>query len=196
MKPRTFVPALTLGLAFSMFPAQVGAQTMEYRLLATNRTSTMEEEMNQAAGEGFRVCAVMGGETAFGGREGVTIMCRVGDDVAPAGRYEYQLLATSRTSTMQEELQAAGDAGFEYVGQTVFRTTFGGQEVAVVLERDLHADIVHYEYLLLATNRTSTMQKELDEAGADGFVLEGMTVAPTRFGGNEVVAILRRDRVD
>jgi hypothetical protein len=51
---------------------------------------------------------------------------------------------------------------------------------------------VPYEYLLLATRRTSTMQEELSEAAADGFALVGMTVNDTAFGGNEVVAILRR----
>ena len=48
------------------------------------------------------------------------------------------------------------------------------------------------EYLLLATNKTSTMQEELTEAGSSGFAFVGVTVAETRFGGSEVVSILRR----
>ena len=36
------------------------------------------------------------------------------------------------------------------------------------------------------------MQKELSEAGEQGFEFVGMTVAQTLVGGNEVVAILRR----
>jgi hypothetical protein len=48
------------------------------------------------------------------------------------------------------------------------------------------------EYRLLATARASTMQKELNETGRAGFVLCGMTVAETAFGGREVVSILRR----
>jgi hypothetical protein len=40
---------------------------IEYRLLATNKTSMMEKEMNQAAAEGFRFEGAMGGETAGGG---------------------------------------------------------------------------------------------------------------------------------
>ena len=36
------------------------------------------------------------------------------------------------------------------------------------------------------------MQREFQEAGANGFTLVGMTVGETAFGGNEVVAILRR----
>ena len=36
------------------------------------------------------------------------------------------------------------------------------------------------------------MQKELGEAGAEGFGFVGMSVAKTLVGGDEVVAILRR----
>jgi hypothetical protein len=50
------------------------------------------------------------------------------------------------------------------------------------------------QYRVLATNKTSTMQKELSDAGAHGFELVGMTVAHTAVGGEEVVAILRRER--
>ena len=94
---------------------------------------------------------------------------------------------------MQREIQEAGDAGFVYVGQTVFESLFGGKEVASIFEKT--ADSVKtekYEYKLLATNKTSTMQKELQEAGDAGFLMIGMTVGKTLVGGNEVVSILRR----
>ena len=67
-----------------------------------------------------------------------------------ASQQDYLLLATNRTSTMQDEMQDA------------------------------------------ATNRTSTMQDELNEAGLDGFEFVGVTVSSTLFGGDEVVAILKR----
>lgn len=165
--------------------------TYDYRVLATNRTSTMEKEMNQAADAGYRFEAAMGGETAFGGSEAVAVMCKpVGADVKP--RYQYKLLATQRTSTMQKELQEAGDAGFAYRDQTAFKTTFGGKEVVVILERDREATAQRYEYKLLATSRTSTMEKELKQAGDAGFEFVGITVASTAIGGTEVVSILRR----
>ncbi len=94
---------------------------------------------------------------------------------------------------MQKELQAAGDAGFSYRGQTVFSTLFGDDEPILILERDRDlASPSLFEYRLLATNRTSTMQGELREAGAAGFEFVGLTVASTAFGGDEVVTILRR----
>lgn len=166
---------------------------LEYKLLATNRTSTMQKELNEAANAGFRYGGVMGGETAFGGSEVVIIMYK---DSARESQQkcEYRLLATSRTSTMQKELQQAGDAGFEYQGQTVFSTTFGGKEVVVILERDPDLKKLMWEYKLLATSRTSTMDKELNEAGSAGYQFVGVTVGDTAVGGKEVVCILRKPR--
>ncbi len=167
-------------------------QRYEYRLLATKKTSTMRKEMNRAAEDGFRFETVMGGKTSFGGSEVVVIMSRpVGPEAG--ARYQYQLLATSKTSTMQKEMQEASDAAFEYRGQTVFKSTFGGEEVVVILERDLELyPPLRYEYKLLATKKTSTMQKEMRALAAQGFVLVGLTVSKTRFGGSEVVTIMRR----
>jgi hypothetical protein len=163
--------------------------TTDYRVLATNKTSTMQKEMNQAAETGFRFGGVMGGETSFGGSEVVVLMTRSAQD---APRFDYRLLATSKTSTMQKELQEAGDAGYEYRGQSVFKSAFGGKEVVVILERDKDAKVLGYEYRLLATKKTGTLQKELSEAGEAGYAFVGVTVAATLIGGNEVVAILRR----
>ena len=170
--------------------ASASNQQYEYRLLATSKTSTTQKEMNQAGEAGFRFAAVMGGDTAFGGSEVVVVMSR--DGKSHKGDYQYQLLATSKTSTMQKELQEAGDEGFEYRGQTVFKTKFGGQEVVIILERDHNNPSSHYKYKLLATKKTSTMQKELSEAGDTGFEFVGLTVSKTRFGGTELVSILRQ----
>lgn len=187
-----FVPALCAAVLLCALPNVAHAQAaaeIEYRVLATSKTSTMQKEMQEAAEAGFRFGDVMGGDTAFGGSEVVVIMHRTGTP----GRFEYRLMATSKTSTMQKEMQEAGDAGFEYRGQTVFKSKFGGKEVVAILERPVDAkDSVRYEYRLLASKKTSTMQKELAEAGEQGYEFVGMTVAETLVGGDEVVAILRR----
>lgn len=49
--------------------AQSQPAKLQYRVLATSRTSTMQKELNEAAEAGFRFQAFMGGETAFGGDE-------------------------------------------------------------------------------------------------------------------------------
>ena len=178
--------AVLVGAAFTA--AAAADDPIQYRVLATNKTSTMQKELNDAAEAGFRFGAVMGGETALGGSEVVVVMQKA----AGSGRYAYRLLATNRTATMQNELQQAADAGFVYVGQTVFRSTFGGAEVACILERDTSAPPERYEYRLLATSRTSTMQKELQASGDESFAIVGLTVGRTALGGTEVVSILRR----
>lgn len=55
---------------------------------------------------------------------------------AAQGTIGHKVLATSKTSTMEKELQKSSDAGFVYRGQTVFSSTFGGEEVVAILERD------------------------------------------------------------
>lgn len=183
------VPAVACTV-LALAPAPAFAQEVEYVLLATTKTSTMEKELNANAEAGYRFDGVMGGDTAFGGSEVVAIMSRRPD--APKGRYRYKLLATSKTSTMQREIEDAGDAGYEYKGQTVFQSLFGGREVVVILERDKDAELRNWQYRLLATSKTSTMEKELREAGSLGYEYVGVTVGQTAMGGSELVVITRR----
>src|SRR5262245_44098079 len=96
--------------------ASAGAETrsLDYRILATQKTSTMEKELNEAAAAGYRFSKVMGGQTANGGKEVVVAMIKDAGEVALVGTRHYRLLATNRTSTMQKELQQAADEGYEY----------------------------------------------------------------------------------
>jgi hypothetical protein len=187
---RAGLAALALVVCFA--PWALAQGKVEYKVLSTSKTSTMEKEMQLAAALGFRYSGVTGGSTAAGGAEVVVIMTKVAEPV----EFEYRLLATSKTSTMQRELQDAGDVGFEFKGQTVFKSAFGGQEVVAILERakDERARPRRWEYRLLATSKTSTMQKELSEAGGQGFEFVGLTVGKTVMGGDEIVTILRRDK--
>ena len=55
----------------------------------------------------------------------------------PKGRrYRYILLATSRTGTMQKEMNEAPPE-YEYAGMTVFESRFGGREAAVILQAEI-----------------------------------------------------------
>jgi hypothetical protein len=184
--------ALLFLLAAPQSAAAQASDPKQYQVLATNKTSTMQKEMSESAAAGFRFASVMGGETSFGGSEVVVIMGRGRD---AKSRYEYRLLATSKTSTMQKELQEASDAGYEFVGQTVFKSTFGGREVVVILERDRDAAArPRYEFKLLATSKTSTLEKELREAAEASFEVVGMTVGETLMGGSELVTITRKKK--
>ncbi len=170
--------------------ADAASVQLDYRVLATTRMSTMEKELNEAAGKGYRFSKVMGGKTAAGGQEVAIAVVKYAaavESVVPV----YKLLATTRTSTMQKELQEWANKGYEYLDQTVFQIVFGDQ-VVVILELDPARTGAPSRYRLLATSKTSTMERELREAGEDGFMLLGFTVGRTEFGGEEIVSILRK----
>jgi hypothetical protein len=159
----------------SLSAAAEPAGDSQYKLLATSRTSTLEKELNAGAAQGYRLESTMGGEIRGG--ELITVMSKVKD----GAKYQYKLLATSRTGTMEKELQDAAAEGYDYAGYTA------RGEVIVILERDTtKAAKKNYDYKLLATSRTSTMQKELDEATAGGYEF----VAVIRRG--EVITFLRK----
>ena len=179
-----------VALALSLLVSAPAFAQVDYRVLATSKTSTMEKEMNEAGAEGYKFVSVMGGETAVGGKEVVVLMQKGGD---VSGKFRYKLLATNRTSTMQKEMSAAALDGYDYVGQTVFESLFGGEEVVSIVERGAAAES-EFIYKLIATARTSTLQKELGEVGRDGFQALGMTVGKTALGGSELVVIARKKR--
>lgn len=180
---------LTLALCLALpFLASAQPAAREYRVLATTKTSTMEKELNEAAEAGFGFSAVMGGSTAAG-NEVVVVMTKLPAD---APRRRYRLLATNRTSTMQKEMTELGNEGYDYKGQTVFSSAFGGREVSVIMERSEGGPKGRILYRLQATSRTSTLQKELNQVGEVGYEAVGLTVAQTALGGNELVCILRK----
>ncbi len=183
---------ITLALvAISLFAAAPAlAQSNTYKILATSKTSTMQKEVQEAGDIGYRFVAVMGGETAVGGKEVVVLLEKASDD---KNTYSYRLLATSKTSTLQKELQEAGDAGYHAVGQTVFESLFGGKEtVAIVQKTSGDPNTKRWEYKLIATSKTSTLEKELKEIAEAGYQAIDLTVGKTAMGGSEVVVITRR----
>ncbi len=114
--------ALTVGFLFLLMPPALQAQkkskldlSLRYLLLATKKTSTMQKEMREAADQGFRLLpsTLIQKKQMFGRIEIVMIM-----EKAPGGetRYQYLLLATTRTSTLQKEMREATEQGYEVVG--------------------------------------------------------------------------------
>jgi hypothetical protein len=105
---------------------------------------------------------------------------------------DYRVLATTRTSTMERELNEAARDGYRFYQLMGGKTAMAGQEVVVIMEKgDGEQDSSRYR--VLATSRTSTMQRELNEAGRDGFRLIGFVVTKTELGGEEIVSILRKN---
>lgn len=150
------------------FAQSAETENLHYKLLATTRTSTMQKEINETAAQGYRI--LVGAPTS--GSEMVLFLSRDGTITEP---YKYRLLATTRTGTMQKEMNEAADAGFRLIPSTMMakKQLFGGVEIVMIMERPPKVT-KHYEYKLLATSRTSTMQKEVIDAKNAGFAIIGM----------------------
>ena len=139
-----------------------------YLLLSTVKTSTMQKELDEASAQGFRIISAA---SSCNQSEMVLFLERVtqGPDT-----YKYKLLATTRTSTMEKELNQAAQEGFRLLPRTITaKEGFLSNELVSVLELTPKSS-KRYEYRLLATSRTSTLQKEVAQAEGDGFVLVGL----------------------
>ena len=69
---------ISLSVAALVVPVTAFARqdAIQYKVLATAKTSTMEKELNSAGAAGYRLSAVMGGDTAIGGKEAVAVLTR------------------------------------------------------------------------------------------------------------------------
>jgi hypothetical protein len=165
---RLHVCRLLVCLVSSALPADA-QQPERYLLLAATRTSTMQDEINDAAAKGYRVVAASRTE----GAEVVVALERT------TAAYRYRLVATTRTGTLQKELSDGAEAGYRVLprGVTTKRTVgnlFTNNrdegELLVIMERGpepLPGPI----YRVLATNRTGTLQTEMSQTADSGFEL-------------------------
>ncbi len=71
--------------------------------------------------------------------------------------YDYRLLATSKTSTMEKELNEAANAGYSFSAVMGGQTGMAGKEVVAIMTKKLNAPaITGRRYKLLATSKTAT----------------------------------------
>lgn len=169
MKQSTIFTALIISIFCSVsFGQDNKNEDLQYKLLATTRTSTMQKEMDETAAQGYRI--LVGSPTS--GSEMAVFLSRDGTVAAP---YKYKLLATTRTGTMQKELNEAAENGFRLIPSTMIakKGMLAGIEIVMIMEQPPKV-VKQYEYKLLATTLTSTLQKEVTEAQAAGFAIIGM----------------------
>ena len=88
-------------------------------------------------------------------------------------------------------MQDVAANGFNVVGHTVFSTAFSGEEAVAIVEKG-PSTAERFDYKLLATSKTSTMEKELQGLADAGYEAMEMTVGKTAFGGSELVVIARK----
>lgn len=176
--------AVVLLMAPAMVQAQRAAVNGPVRLLATVTIETLERELNQAAQAGYRFESTTAGRTDATD-EVIAILGRTDD----AGRYRYRVLAVGLNPFAQ--LQSAARDGYEYRAHTV-RVDASGERLVIVLEQDSRSQS-HWEYVVKATDRTATMEKELNEAVSAGYtVVDSMFTPRARYGHSELLVILRR----
>lgn len=124
-------PTNTAEMAILMERVATSAAPYKYRLLATDRTGTMQKELSEAADGGYRLIpSTMVFKKALMSNAAEMVLLV---ELAPTGakRYEYKLLATSRDTTLQKELAEAQDAGYLVVGM------MSRGEYMIILEREV-----------------------------------------------------------
>lgn len=149
----------------------------DYMMLDTLKTSTMQQELQNAADRGYRLLPGQGSWLLS------AILQKSPEELPPI---DYLLLATSKSSTMQKEMNEAAAKGYH------FASVLGiGAEVVICMERRRSVTTPTHEQKLLATTKIGTMEKEMLAEVARGFRFVGQTVF-TNWLGAEYVAILER----
>ena len=178
----TLAATLLLMLGASLGRAQtvkVDSQQKQL-LLAASSTTTLQQELDKAGALGFHV--TMG--TTRGNAEMLLLLER---DLKATEKVEYRLIATNATATFQKEVTTAASQGFRFAPGTFFNKSSGvvGNEVVAVMKKAGRGK--RFEYKILATNQTSTLESEWVVAMSQGYKAVGMI---TR---SEVMLLMERE---
>jgi hypothetical protein len=105
------------------------AEKLQFKLIATSATKTFQNEIKDAALQGFRAVprTFLNKPAGLSGNEIVVVMER---PVKAGKKYEYKLLATNQTSVLESEWVVAMSQGYRAVG---FITR---SEVMLLMERE------------------------------------------------------------
>jgi hypothetical protein len=136
-----------------------------YLVLEVVKLSTFEQELNDAASQGFRLLM---SATSEDGQRVQALMERL---AAPPATFRYRLVATMSTKTGDREMNAAGAEGFRAVPHTSMLKkgfTIFNMNSVVVMEKAPES-AAGFEYLTLSANRTDTFHRELKDALGGGW---------------------------
>lgn len=164
MKKYFFAFILVFAAAVS-FAAQDKVQIDEgqnYLVLSTKKISTMEKELDEVAGKGFRV--LYGAPTQQ--FDMALFLEKIGRNEEP---FQYKILATMRNKTMEKELNELAAQGYRLLPRTIiFKQGFITAELVMVMERAPKSNKA-YEYKLVAAGKETKLHKKIEEAMSDGF---------------------------
>lgn len=154
-----------------------------WKIVATARTGTLNDEVNALAAQGYRIV------DGIGGNELVYVLAK-STDTSPA---EYRLLSTTKSTTLERELNAAAAEGFRFVPSSLAALSGGGSllrmrpsnETVAIVQRTAAADPIVYK--AIGARRVTTLEKELSQAAAEGFAAVAAIA-----GFEEMVVVLER----
>lgn len=177
----TFIVLACTTFAISAQNLKVDSQQPQV-LIAASSTETLGQELAQAGALGFHVKA----GTTRGGGEVVLLLER---DLNLREQLQFKVIATTSTETFRKEITEAGRQGFRAVPHTFLNKPSGvlvGNEIAVVMERPVKTT-KRYDYKLLSTNQTSTLEAEWRVTSTERYQIVGMI---TR---SEVMVLMERE---
>ena len=158
---RTSCLATILALLSLSLPAGAQVAAPDYVFLDTEKTSTLQRELQEAADDGYRLVS------GYGSWGRPTVILEKFVNPEPV---EYLLLATANTGTLQDEIAEAASRGHRLA--SVFEK--GGEAVVVMQRAPGRLDPTH-EYVVLGAKRIKTMEEEFLAAAANGFRLVGQS---------------------
>ena len=104
---------------------------------------------------------------------------------------EFRFISTTKTSTFEKELNDWAAKGFRFAR---LAKAFNDLGIGGLLAREKEGEGGKYEYKALATNKLSTMKKELEAGAAEGFEFRGITTEEKfmPFTYPETIVIMER----
>ncbi len=158
--------------------ASQGCGSLEYRLIATTKGSTLESELNELAKQGFRFEK----ESQAIGVSTFIVLASRQLDSTPTQRYEYKILNVGQFTKQKKELSSQG---FLYRSAMLAPAlSLGAPSPVFLLERESGAEGGRYEYDVISSSKDKEMQTMLGNATSGGFAAVGISVG---------TIVLRRD---
>lgn len=121
--------------------ATVTLSGRQHRVVSTLRASTLEKELNQAAGAGYRM---VGGSF-------MNVLLEKAADTPPD--CSYRVIAAIRGTTLQYELAEAGRAGYRVVPPPMSNPNSQAETVIVMERTPGNASLYEYQYQWVAASR-------------------------------------------
>jgi hypothetical protein len=160
--------------------AQPGQPHLEYKVIGARQTSTIGQELEDAAAQGWELRGLTANSSLMPFTISETIAVLEREPGQTKQKYEYRFLTAKREGTLQKELNASVSEGFHPVAMSVNRDNNAVSfmfalpllRYDLILRRSVEnpaAEKGKREYRFVSTVKTSTMEKEMNRLAAKGY---------------------------